>query len=176
MAIEKLPSNFKEKWFFFVDECQEDRTDLTPHVKWLTQMAFVHEGMPLTKSEWKEDDQPKANKENPFLKSSKVSASSNANKTKQTQNNNRPLADGTHKRWNCPVFKSMNVTDHYPTVRNERLCYGYLGKGHAINDCKVRPCGINGCTKKHNRLLHSENQMDEVGQAVNYKRSNNQPE
>ena len=61
----------------------------------------------------------------------------------------------------------MNVTDRYVAVRKERLCYGCLGKWHAIKDCKVHPCGINGCTKKHNRLLHSENQMDEGSHAVN---------
>ena len=41
--------------------------------------------------------------------SQNVSASSNANETKQMQNNNCPLADGTHKLWNSPIFKSMNV-------------------------------------------------------------------
>ena len=60
----------------------------------------------------------------------------------------------------------MNVTDRYAAVRTERFCYGCLGKGHAMKDCKVHPCGINGCTKKHNRLLHSENQMDEGSHAV----------
>ena len=149
VAIEKLPPNLKEKWFFFVDECQED------------------DGIPSTKSERKEDDRPNANKEKQFSKSSNVTASSNANETKQMQNNNCPLADGTHKIWNCPIFKNMNVTDRYVAVRKERLCYGCLGKGHAIKDCKVHPCGINGCTKKHNRLLHSQNQMDEGSHAVN---------
>ena len=70
----------------------------------------------------------------------------------------------------------MNVTDRYAAVRKERLCYGCLGKGHAIKDCKVHPCGINGCTKKHNRRLHSKNQIDEGSHAVKCKRSNNQPE
>ena len=28
VAIEKLPPNLKEKWFFFVDECQEHKPDL----------------------------------------------------------------------------------------------------------------------------------------------------
>ena len=167
VATEKLPPNLKEKWFFFVDECQEDRPDLTLLEKWLARMAFVHEGMTSTKSERKEDDRPNANKEKRFSKSSNISASSNANETKQMQNNNCPLADGTHKIWNCPIFKNMNVTDRYAVVREERLCYGCLGKGHAIKDCKVHPCGINGCTKKHNRLLHSENQMDEGSHAVN---------
>ena len=167
VAIEKLPPNLKEKWFFFVDECQEDRTDLTLLEKWLARMAFVHEGMPSTKSERKEDDRPNANKEKQFSKSSNISASPNANETKQMQNNNCPLSDGTHKIWNCPVFKSMNVTDRYAAVRKEHLCYGCLGKGHAIKSCKVHPCGINGCTKKHNRLLHSEKQIDEGSHAVN---------
>ena len=52
-------------------------------------------------------------------------------------------------------------------MRKERLFYGCLGKGHAIKDCKVHPCGIYGCTKKHNRLLHSENQLDEGSHTVN---------
>ena len=163
VAIEKLPPNLKEKWFFFVDECQEDRPDLTLLEKWLARMAFVHEGMPSTKSERKEDDRPNANKEKRFSKSSNVTA----NETKQMQNNNCPLAVGTRKIWNCPIFKNMNVTDRYAAVRKERLCYGCLGKGHAIKDCKVHPCGLNGCTRKHNRLLHSENQMDEGSHAVN---------
>ena len=167
VAIEKLPPNLKEKWLFVVDECQEDRPDLTLLEKWLARMAFVHEGMPSTKSERKEDDRPNANKEKRFSKSSIISPSSNANETKQMQNNNCPLAEGTHKIWNCPIFKNMNVTDRYAAVRKERLCYACLGKGHAIKDCKVHPCGINGCTKNHNRLLHSENQMDEGSHAVN---------
>ena len=49
----------------------------------------------------------------------------------------------------------------------QRLCYGCLGKVHAIKDCKVNACGINGCTKKHKRLLHSKYQMDEGNHAVN---------
>ena len=63
VAIKKLPLHLKEKWFFFVDECQEDRPDLTFLEKWLARMAFVHEGMPSTKSERKEDNRPKADKE-----------------------------------------------------------------------------------------------------------------
>ena len=87
--------------------------------------------------------------------------------TKQTQSDHCPLADGTHKIWNCPLFRNMSVNDRYAAVRKQRLCYGCLGKGHAIKDCKVNACGINGCIKKHNQLLHSENQMDEGNHAVN---------
>ena len=62
----------------------------------------------------------------------------------------------------------MSVNDRYAAVRKQRLCYGCLGKiVNAIKDCKVNACGMNGCIKKHNRLLHSENQMDEGNHAVN---------
>ena len=82
VAIENLPPNLKEKCFFFVDECQEDRPDLTLIEKWLARMVFVHEGMSSTKSDRKEDDRPNANKEKRFSKSSNISPSSNANESK----------------------------------------------------------------------------------------------
>ena len=47
------------------------------------------------------------------------------------------LADGTHEIWNCLLFKKMSVNDRYAAVREQRLCYGCLGKGHAIKGCKV---------------------------------------
>ena len=145
LAIEKLAPNLREKWFFFAEDCQEDTQDLIRLEKWLAQMAFVHKGMPSTKSVRKEDDQPIANKEKRFSKPSNVRVSLNANETKLMQNN-CPLADGSHKIRNCPIFNSMNVTNRYASVRKERLCYGCLGMGHAIKDCKVHPCGKNGCT------------------------------
>ena len=60
----------------------------------------------------------------------------------------------------------MSVTDRYAAVRKQTLCYGSLGKGHAIKD-KVKFCGLNGYTKKHNRLLHPDTQIDEGNNAVN---------
>ena len=165
MAVDKLPQVLKEKWWFYVDDKDEDWPDLIMFEKWLSRMAFVHEGFSAFKEERKEDRR-NANREKQFSKTSNFSASSNLQETKQTQNDHCPLADGTHKIWNCPSFKNMSVNDRYVAVRRERLCYGCLGKGPAIKDCKVKLC-INGCTKKHNRLLHSENRMDEGSHAVN---------
>ena len=130
-------------------------------------MAFVYDGFSAFKGERQDEDRRNTNSEKRFSKTSNFSASSNLQKTKQTQSDHCPLADGTHKIWNCPSFKTMSVNDRYVAVRKERLCYGCLGKGHALKDCKVKACGIYGCTKKHNRLLHSENQMDEGSHAVN---------
>ena len=167
LAVDKLPQVLKEKWLFYVDDKDKDWPDLIMFEKWLSQMAFVREGFSAFKGERKEEDRLNTNREKRFSKTSNFSASSNPQETKQTQSDHCPLADGTHKIWNCPSCKNMSVNDRYVAVRKERLCYGCLGKGHAIKDCKVKACGINGCTKKHNRLLHSENQKDEGNHAVN---------
>ena len=135
--------------------------------KWLSRMAFVHEGFSVFNRERREEDWRITNRDKLFSKTSNFSASSNVKETKQMQSDHCPLADGTHKIWNSPLFRNMSVNDRYAAVRKQRLCYGCLGKGHAIKDCKVNVYGINGCIRKHNRLLHSENQMDESYHAVN---------
>ena len=83
------------------------------------------------------------------------------------QSDHCPLVDDTRKIWSCPLFKNMSLNDRYEAVRKQRLCYRCQGKAPAIKDCKVNACVINGCIKKHNRLLTSENQMGEGSQAVN---------
>ena len=75
-----------------------------------------------------------------------------------------PLTDGTHKNWNCPLFRNLSEN---AAVRKQLLCFGCLGKGDAIKDFKVNACGIKEYTRKNNRLLLSENQMEEVNSAVN---------
>ena len=167
MAVDKLPQDLKEKWWFYVDGKDEDWPDLIIFKKWLSRMAFVHEGFSAFKGEREDGDRRNTNREKRFSKTSNFSARSNLQETKQTQSDHCPLADGTHKIESFPSFKNMSVNDRYLAVRKERLCYGCLGKIYAIKNCKVKACGINGCTKKHNRLLHSENQMDECSHAVN---------
>ena len=167
LAFDKLPQFLEEKWWFCVDDIDEDRPDLIMFEKWRSRMAFVDEGFSAFKGERKEEERRNTNREKRFSKTSNFSVRSNLQKNKQAQSDHCPLADGTHTIWKCPSFKNMSVNDRYGAVRKERLCYGCLGKGHAIKDCKVKACGIKGCTKKHNRLLHSENEMDEGNHAVN---------
>ena len=135
--------------------------------RWLSMIAFVREGFSVFKRERREEDRRSTNRDKWFSKTSNFSASSNVKETKQTQIDHCALADGTHKIWICPQFRNMSVNDWYAAVRKQRLCYGCLGKGHAIKDRKVNACCINGCIKKPNRLLHSENQMDRGNHAVN---------
>ena len=69
-------------------------------------------------------------------KTSNFSASSNVKETKQTQSDHCPLADGTHKIWNCPLFRNMSVNDRYAVVKKQRLFYGCLGKYMQLKNVK----------------------------------------
>ena len=115
------------------------------------------------------EDRRSTNRDNRFSKTSNFSASSNMKETKQRQSDHCSLVDDTHKIWSCPLFRNVSAKDRYAAVRKQRLCYGCLGKGHAIKNCQVKACGINECMRKHNRLLNPENQTHEVNHAVNVK-------
>ena len=108
-----------------------------------------------------------ANKTKQFSKSSNFSASSNVKEAQPTNNDHCPLASGTHKIWNCPLFKNMSVNARYCSCEEATLMLRMFGKRYAIKECKVNFCSINGRTKKHNRLLHSKNLMDDGIHAVN---------
>lgn len=42
-------------------------------------------------------------------------------------------------------------------MKKLRLCFSCLGSGHSTrNCCRRKQCQINGCQRKHNKLLHDE--------------------
>ena len=49
MAVDKLPQVLKEKWWFYIDDKDEDWPDLILFEKWLSRIAFVHEGFSFFK-------------------------------------------------------------------------------------------------------------------------------
>ena len=50
----------------------------------------------------------------------------------------------------------INVRQRHDVLKKNRLCSECLSKTHSIKDCKTSPCGISGCDKKHNLLLHEQ--------------------
>ena len=68
------------------------------------------------------------------------------------------LRDGEHKIWMCNKFKQQAVNKVFETLKKLTICFCCL-ISHLIKDCKSeRVCGVNGWTKKHNRILHSDAQ------------------
>ena len=84
-------------------------------------------------------------------------------KTNSVSNKQCPLKDGDHKIWMCTKFKQQSVNERYETLKKLKLCFCCLNP-HLIKDCKSeRVCGVNGCTKKHYKLLHSDSPKTEKG-------------
>ncbi|XP_055645110.1 uncharacterized protein LOC129780638 [Toxorhynchites rutilus septentrionalis] len=76
---------------------------------------------------------------------------------KQTTGNNMCLACGVgiHQVARCLSFKRLSLDDRWKLVKEYKLCRRCLTP-HVRWPCKGEACGINGCQKKHHRLLHSD--------------------
>ena len=97
----------------------EDWTDLIMFEKWLSRMASVQQVFSAFKGERREDRRS-TNRDKRSSKTTNFSSSSNV-ETKQMQTDYCPLPDGTHKIWNCALFRNMNVNDRHAAVRKATL-------------------------------------------------------
>ena len=80
-----------------------------------------------------------------------------ATKTCSPSKSSCPLKDGEHKVWQCSAFKKLKIPERHEVVKKANLCFSCLSSGHRKEQCKFnKTCGKDGCTKRHNRLLHSE--------------------
>ena len=68
MAGDKLPQYLKEKWWFYVDEKNEGWPGIIIFLKWISRMAFVHEGFSALTGERREKDRIGTIREKRFLK------------------------------------------------------------------------------------------------------------
>lgn len=74
----------------------------------------------------------------------------------------------SHTLTECQAFKSYSVNDRWALVKRHQLCFGCLVSGHSLSTCQRKAsCGIDGCQRKHHRLLHSStgspvNQVEHV--------------
>jgi hypothetical protein len=61
--------------------------------------------------------------------------------------------EGEHPIWECEEFKRKPMQERYATVKDKRLCFLCLGRGHVKPDCKYKG-KCSHCHKDHNTLLH----------------------
>ena len=161
--VNKPPHVLKEKWWFYVDDKDEDWPDLILFEKWLSRIAFVHEGFSAFKGERRDEDRRSKNRDKRFSKTSNFSASSNVKKQSRCKKITVRYLMALIIFWTV----HMSMSDLNAAVRKQRSCYGCLGKKNAIKVYRVKARGINGCIKKHNRWLHSQNQTNDGYNAVN---------
>ncbi|XP_073843555.1 uncharacterized protein [Musca autumnalis] len=67
------------------------------------------------------------------------------------------ICRGQHNLFDCKKFHSMSVPNRWNEVKKLRLCFSCLGSGHSTRNCRRRKeCHVNGCQRKHNKLLHDK--------------------
>ncbi|XP_030834878.1 uncharacterized protein LOC105444169 [Strongylocentrotus purpuratus] len=63
----------------------------------------------------------------------------------------------SHSLFGCDKFKRMQLDDRLKLVRENRLCFNCLEKGHMSRYCKLkRVCSVYGCNRKHTKFLHQQ--------------------
>ena len=73
----------------------------------------------------------------------------------QSQQNYCPICQGRYKIQECENFLSAAPTRRNDLVKEHRLWFGCLRKGHGMNMCRSKKaCGKEGCTKIHHPDLH----------------------
>ncbi|XP_075157655.1 uncharacterized protein LOC142230922 [Haematobia irritans] len=55
----------------------------------------------------------------------------------------------------CKMLKELSVNDRWKKIKEMRLCFSCLKGNHQLGRCfNKKPCGIDGCAKHHNPILH----------------------
>ncbi|XP_044573590.1 uncharacterized protein LOC123257729 [Drosophila ananassae] len=73
---------------------------------------------------------------------------------------NCPICEGLgqHAVRDCQRFIAATPTERWRLARRHRLCFMCLQSGHMTGSCAASgECPVNGCRRKHHRLLHEAN-------------------
>lgn len=82
-----------------------------------------------------------------------------SNSSSNSTNTNKKCVncDEAHWIYQCGSFKQKSISEREKIAKEKNLCFSCLRLGHRAQECPIaRVCGIKGCTRKHNRLLHSD--------------------
>ena len=178
-ALRKLPPELRTKWFFLAKSKNYYSADLCKFSEWLNEVAYVHDELMIQfKSLSKETSGPRDKVENTTFTTNKEPKNTTKSTNEQKKLNTTtlkqcPLKDGDHKIGMCNKFKQQNANERYETLKKLKLCFCCLNS-HMIKDCKSeRVCGVNGWTKKHNRMMHVDFEKSEKDNKSEEPRSQN---
>ena len=160
-VVQKLPPNMKESWSLFTVKKHWVKPTLLDFNDWLKEKAQAHDLMKNTATKARTEDT------NNSVTRSKVASKAFAANTQQ-KSNPKPqqrspstsissciVCKGSHRLWECRVFKEKTPTQRAKAVAEAKLCFSCLRDEHMFRQCpSPRKCRKDGCNSSHNTLLH----------------------
>lgn len=192
MLTSKLDSHTLLKWEEYRNNLPDDVPTLEQFFKFLAERANVLESL----NQNNRSDYGASRSVLPIPTVRPVSNSNNHPRQVQknnikafvsmSNNNTKPKAfsciicNERHRIYDCPAFKAKSVEERLADVTKYKLCENCLRQGHAIVDCRMRPCPERGCSQMHNGMLHRPSSSsshlaavdDENEVIVNYAKQN----
>ena len=157
-AVRKLPPELKTKWLFYAKGQKDQTANFSKFSEWLNDIAFVHDELLV---QFKQSSDKKQSTSTDRTKTTGSSISATANETGLSTFISNPkcpikcvVCGNSHGLWACDAFKKLTPIDRYKRVKENKFCFLCFRGGHAVKDCKMKECGIDGCKRQHNRLLH----------------------
>lgn len=168
--VDKLPASLQLQWAFHIQNLPDANLDTLG--KWLFELAKLASavsGPPKMKKENQNMNQKQSNQRKSDDSSEKEFI--NAQIENPTAAKTSPTSKGVRKCYvcsqtscqrvkDCKKFASLNIKDRLALVKELELCIRCFGK-HRFKSCRSKKtCGMGGCQKPHNPLLHeSENKV-----------------
>ena len=157
-AVRKLPPESKTKWLFYAKGQKYQTANFSKFCEWLNDVAFVHDELLV---QFRQRSDKKQSTSIDRTKTTGSSMSATVNETGCSTFNSNPKAPikcvvcaTSHGLWACDAFKNLFLIDRYKKVKENKLCFLCFRGGHAVKDCKMKECSIDGCKRRNNRLLH----------------------
>ena len=122
-AVQKLPPNMKESWSLFTVKKHWVKPTLLDFNDWLKEKAETHDLMKNTATKAKTEDTQHKSNFKPQLRSPLTSFSSCI------------VCKGSHRLWECRVFKEKTPTQRAKIVAEAKLCFSCLRDKHMFRQC-----------------------------------------
>ncbi|XP_062541859.1 uncharacterized protein LOC134209854 [Armigeres subalbatus] len=80
----------------------------------------------------------------------------------------------SHYTFKCPAFNDLLVSQRIAIVKEKRICYNCLRRGHRVKDCASKNSCIK-CHRRHHSLLHMEESIQPTKISNEAKEATQQP-
>ena len=173
-AVQKLPPNMKESWSLFTVKKHWVMPTLLDFNYWIKEKAEAHDLMKQSATKAKPEDNSTS-----VTKSKTASKVFTSNSQQRETQKQLPFSytntysrcivcRGSHRLWECRVFKEKTPTQRAKFVGDNKLCFSCLREKHMFRQCpQPRKCRAEGCNSSHNTLLHGADKIFPAKQSTN---------